>query len=185
MKSINKEIRFCLWKGEMYEENNFWIYAGSSFARSDHCTLSSWANRRIRLGLIRFRFDRALFRVGRVLGGWCGHEKPQKSKNESPEKAGEGKGVLDMNKKKWLCIAMGLLLASMVQAAPSFVSDDVEVDGKLLTSLFGPYKDSITWSHDNPFWDVGDYEDTLECGGILDVDLHVARFWGHRGPDDD
>lgn len=68
---------------------------------------------------------------------------------------------------------LGFVLVSSLQAAPSLVSDDVEVNAYMLTTIIGPYHDTAVWSHDNPFWGVGDYELTLENEGILGVDLIV------------
>ena len=77
-------------------------------------------------------------------------------------------------KKVWLYVYIGIALGSALQAAPTFVSDVVEVDTYLLTTLIGPYQDTVTWSHDNPFWGVGDYEETMADNGILGVDLVVT-----------
>lgn len=76
-------------------------------------------------------------------------------------------------KRVTITFVLGLALLSVVQAAPSLVSDDVEVDAYMLTTIIGPYNNTAVWAHDNPFWEVGDYEMTLANGGILGVDLIV------------
>lgn len=76
-------------------------------------------------------------------------------------------------KKKWLYIALGFVLVSGLQAAPSLVSDDVEINAYMLTTILGPYNDTAVWEHENPFWGIGDYEMTLGNDGILNVDLIV------------
>lgn len=81
-------------------------------------------------------------------------------------------------------IVLGLALVTFLPAAPSLVSDPVEVNRYLLTTIIGPYNDTALWSHDNPFWGVGNYELTLDNGGILGVDL-IVNAADISGWDDD
>ena len=69
---------------------------------------------------------------------------------------------------------MGFVLLSAAVAAPSFVSDRVQVNEVLRTSAFGSHNDSVTWMHDNPYVEVGDYGASLANGGIVDTSLIVT-----------
>lgn len=73
-----------------------------------------------------------------------------------------------------LFLMFSVVMVFALQAAPVYVVDEVEIDEYLLTTIIGPYQDTVTWAHDNPFWGVADYEMTLANGGILDVDLVVT-----------
>lgn len=67
-----------------------------------------------------------------------------------------------------------LFVSSAAVAAPMFCADHVVVEERLEVWANGPTQDTVSWDHDNPFWNVGNYEETLDRGGIQGVGLVVT-----------